>query len=288
MGVNLSYISIVIPALNESEAIESVVKGIVDNFPDVEVIVVNDGSTDNTAELAENAGAKVISHQHRRGYGASLRTGTEKAKGEYVLFCDGDGQHRLEDIASLIDECGNYDMVVGKRGADSHAPIIRRPGKFILKHFANYLAGEKIPDLNSGLRIFKREILLKYMHLMPTGFSFSTTSTFAIMKSGHPFKYIPITVKKRVGVSTVKQWRHGPQTLMLMLRLTVLFEPLKVFLTIAGGLFLLDIVSLVIDLTIGSKGIGDTTVLLAISSLLVFMFGLLCDQVSAMRREYHQ
>lgn len=284
-----SDVTIVIPALNEEKAIGRVVSALRERFPESELIVVDDGSTDGTARAAEEAGAAVIRHDRNRGYGAGLRSGTEAASRPYVLFCDADGQHSAEDVGRLIEACDGHDMVVGARNRESHAPLARKPGKAIMRRFADYLAGEKIPDLNSGLRIVKRDTLLRYIHLMPQGFSFSTTTTFAMLKTNRRVKWVPITVAKRVGTSTVKQWKHGPQTMMLLLRLTVLFEPLKVFLHVAAIMFGVSVVTAVVNLAI-SKGtqIGLTTVMFAMGSLIVFMFGLLCDQVSALRREIHE
>lgn len=285
MTVQAESVSIIVPAFNEAEAIEGVVEGLRAGIPGAEIVVIDDGSKDGTGEKAERAGARVIPHQTRLGYGSALTTGIRNTSRPYVLCFDGDGQHDPADALRLIEECDGYDMVVGARDGDSHTPAGRRPGKLILKWFADFLAGTRIPDLNSGLRIFRRETLVRYLHLMPHGFSFSTTSTFAMLKSRRRFKFVPITTRKRAGESLVRQWRHGPSTIMLMLRLTVLFEPLKVFLSVAGLLLLLCVASFIVDLTMGGGGISDTTVLLAISSLSIFMFGLLCDQVSAMRRE---
>lgn len=289
-----SKVSIIIPAFNEEEAIKSVVTELRQEIPDAELIVVNDGSLDKTSILAHEAGAIVIDHPFQRGYGSSLTTGILRATRDYVLFCDADGQHRLEDVKKLISQGIGLDMIVGARGKSSHQPLLRRPGKFILRFFADYLAGIKIPDLNSGLRMFKKEVITRYLHLMPEGFSFSTTSTFAIIKSKrrYRYKYVPIKVKKRLGKSTVRQLRHGPQTLMLMLRLTVLFEPLKVFMAVTVFLSLCSLASLTNDLLdyrgLLGGGIADTTVLLSIATVIIFMTGLLCDQVSAMRREQHE
>lgn len=282
-------VTIVIPAFNESEAIEDLVRELATRLKEAEIIVVDDGSTDGTGELAARHGVEVLRHNTCRGYGASLRTGVEAASRPLVLFCDADGQHAVDDVIRLIAEFDNCDMVVGARSKASHAPLVRQPGKFVMKQFANYLAGEKIPDLNSGLRIVKTDVLLRYIHLMPTGFSFSTTTTFAVLKGcgADRIKWVPISVAKRKGKSTVRQLRHGPQSLVLMLRLTVLFDPLKVFLAVATVLLLLTALSLHIDLRYGDRGIGDTTVLLSVSTLLVFLFGLICDQVSAIRREMH-
>ena len=282
-------VSIVMPALNEAEGVGHMVRGLVATFPTAEIIVINDGSSDDTAKIAAAAGAHVITHDRNRGYGASLRTGTEAATRDYVLFCDSDGQHTVEDIGRVMEACEDSHMVVGARRDTSHVPLARRPGKYVLRKFANYLADEQIPDLNSGLRIVNRPILKKYLHLMPRGFSFSTTTTFAMLKTDRRVKWIPLTVRKRVGVSSIRQWKHGPQTALLMLRLTVLFEPLRVFLTIASCLAVFTMLSLTVDLVVSSgTDVGDSTVMLALTTLLVFLFRLLCDQVSSLRRESHE
>ena len=288
MSINQNQVSVIIPALNEASAIGSVVRSLRERLPDIELIVVNDGSTDNTKELAVSEGAKVIDHEYNQGYGASLRSGMEAATREYILFCDGDGQHSAQDVELLINEMDDHDMVVGARGYDSDAPLSRQPGKFLLKWFANYLAGQKIPDLNSGLRIVRKEVLKRYIHLMPDGFSFSTTSTLTMIKTRRRISYVPIKVSPRIGKSSVRQLRHGMQTIMLILRLIVLFDPLKVFLNVTATMFLLSVASLIVDLLLNEAGISDTTVTLSISTLITFMFGLLCDQVSSLRRELHE
>ncbi len=282
-------VSVIIPAFNEEEAIGSVVEGIREVLPNVELIVVDDASTDGTAATARSAGAVVISHQFNSGYGASLKTGVAASRRGYVLFCDGDGQHQPEDVRRLAQAAEDYDMVVGKRDRQSYVSPLRMPGKFILNQFARFLLRQKIPDLNSGLRIVKREIINKYLHLMPEGFSFSTTSTFALLKSHYRIGYLPITVQKRTGKSTVRQGKHGLQTVMLMLRLTVLFEPLRVFLPSALVLFLLAVASFIINIfASGRLQFGSSTILLGIAALIMFVFGLLCDQISALRREFHE
>jgi len=264
------------------------VTGIREALPGAEVIVVDDGSTDATADAAADAGARVLRHDARHGYGAALRTGILASERPFLLFCDADGQHDPADAARVAEACDDCDMVVGARDRESHVPFGRAPGKAVLRAFADLLAGRRIPDLNSGLRAIRREVLVKYLHLMPQGFSFSTTTTFALLKYNYRVRWVPITTGRRLGTSTVRQWKHGPQTLLLLLRLTVLFEPLKVFMSVAGGLFVLSAGSLAIDLaSAGGQGIADTTVLLWLTTLLVFLFGLLCDQVSAVRRELH-
>lgn len=288
--MTLDKVSIIIPAYNEESSVGVVVRSLAEKCRDAEIIVVNDGSRDATARVAAEAGAKVLVHHRCRGYGASLRTGIMASSRDYVLFCDADGQHSAEDVLRVAEACRDCAMVVGARDPKSYVPPVRYPGKVLLNRFANMLAGEKIPDLNSGLRIVRREVIQKYLHLMPRGFSFSTTSTFALLKGGHLIKWIPIRVEKRAGTSLVRQWKDGPRTILLMIRLSVLFEPLKVFLAADAVLLVMALASVGMDIRAHGfgKGLGDVSILLCISTLVVFLFGLLCDQVSALRREIRE
>ena len=283
-------VCIIMPAYNEQDGIGIVLENLVSVATENkwEVIVVDDGSTDSTAEIAEKSGVKVVQHSQNRGYGASLSTGVKNTDAEIVVFMDSDGQHNHNDIELLLAHIDKNDMVVGARTADSHTDLYRRPGKSVLKWFADYLAGEKIPDVNSGFRAFKRKVLLNYLHLMPEGFSFSTTSTFAMLKGSHQIKWVPITTAKRTGTSTVRQLKHGPGTMMLMLRLTVLFDPLRVFLPISGVLMLLAIIMTVLNLILYRRAVPASAVLFAITAVIIFMLGLVTDQVSAIRREQHR
>ena len=289
-------ISIVMPAYNEADAIGEVLDKLVPVAAEQgwEVIVVDDGSDDGTGKAAEQRGVKVITHPKNRGYGASLSTAIRATDADVVVFIDSDGQHNHNDIARLLEHIDRYDMVVGARTKDSYIDPYRRPGKKVLKWFANYLAKEEIPDINSGFRAFKRDVLLSYLHLMPSGFSFSTTSTFAMLKGGHQIKWIPIKTTKRIGTSTVKLLKHGPETMMLILRLTVLFDPLRIFLPVSGILMLLAAIATVVNIIqdflnqIYRLAIPATALFLAISAVIIFMLGLLTDQVSAIRREQHR
>ena len=275
----------IIAAYNEGASIGEVVRQLREALPALRVLVVDDGSEDDTGAVAETAGAEVIRHGANLGYGAGLATGVRAADSEFVVFIDGDGQHDVNDVQRLLAEIEDYDMVVGARGKASHAGLRRRPGKTVLALFANYLARQRIPDVNSGLRAFRREVLLHYLHLMPKGFSFSTTSTFAMLKGGRRIKWVPIETGPRVGASTVRQLRHGPETLMVMLRLTVLFDPLRVFLPVSGLLMFLAAVMTVLNFVFYRSAVPATAVFLGMSSVMVFMMALVTDQVSAMRRE---
>ena len=283
-------ISVILPAYNEAGAIGEVLDKLMPVATERkwEVIVVDDGSNDGTGKIAEERGANVLVHQHNRGYGAGLSTGIRATDADVVVFFDSDGQHNPDDIALLLEHIDQYDMVAGARTGDSHVDFGRRPGKRILKWFANYLAKEHIPDINSGFRAFKRDVLLRYLHLMPEGFSFSTTSTFAMLKGGHRIKWVPIKTHKRIGSSTVKQLKHGPETIMLMLRLTVLFDPLRVFLPVSGTLTFLAVVMTTLNFILYRKAVPASAIFLGISAVIIFMLGLLTDQVSAIRREQHR
>jgi glycosyltransferase involved in cell wall biosynthesis len=289
-------ISIILPAYNEADAIGDVLDKLVPMASEHgwEVIVVDDGSNDDTGRIAEERGVKVLTHEHNRGYGASLSTAVRTTNADVVVFIDGDGQQDHNDIPRLLEHIDRHDMVVGARTKDSYIDPGRILGKKLLKWFANYLAKESIPDINSGFRAFRHDVLLRYLHLMPEGFSFSTTSTFAMLKGGHRIKWIPVKTTRRLGTSTVKQLKHGPETMMLMLRLTVLFDPLRVFLPISGILMALAIIAtganFVQDFMSGvyRLAVPATALFLAISAVIIFMLGLVTDQVSAIRRELHR
>jgi len=283
-------VSVIMPAYNEANAIGEVLDKLVPTATEHgwEVIVVDDGSSDDTGKIAGEHGAKVLTHSHNRGYGASLTTGVRATDADIIVFIDSDGQQDQNDIPRLLEHIDQHDMVVGTRTRDSYVDTYRRVGKKLLKWFANYLAKEKIPDINSGFRAFKRDVLLRYLHLMPQGFSFSATSTFAMLKGGHQIKWIPIKTTKRIGTSTVKQLKHGPETMMLMLRLTVLFDPLRVFLPVSGILILLAVVMTTLNFILYRRAVPASAIFLGISAVIIFMLGLLTDQVSAIRREQHK
>jgi len=282
-------ISIVIPAYNEEESIKDVLVELKNylkknNFQS-EVIVVNDGSTDQTRKILENIkDIKLINHPYNKGYGAAIKTGVENTKYDWIIWYDSDGQHQPEYIEKLIKYRKEYDMVIGARQG-YQGPIMRQPGKKLLRHLAQYLVQHKIPDLNSGFRLIKKSKFEKFTHLFPNGFSISTTITLAFLKRGFNVKYIPITVKKRIGKSYVKI-NDGFKTIMLILRMIILFSPLRIFLPVSSLLFGLAILSLALDIThTSSLNIGDTTILFFISSIFFLFFGLLADQISAIRRE---
>ncbi len=290
-----STISIIIPAFNVEGSLGATLNGLRDWRERAEIIVVDDGSSDCTGEIAQRAGVRVIRHMHNKGYGAALKTGIRAASGDIVVMMDADGEHNAEQIAALLAAFDDNDMVVGARGKGSHAPLIRRPGKWLLGKVANYLAQTRIPDLNSGFRAVRKDVAKLFLHILPNGFSFSTTLTLALFKEGYNTAYVPITTMPRVGTSTVNPIRDGINTLMLIIRIVALFDPIKVFLPTSIALFLIGVLY-----WIGSGilrfaqhiepafHIPSGAILVMVSSVIVFMFGILADQVSAIRREKYE
>ncbi len=285
-------LSVIIPAYNEERAIAQTIEDLKQELNKLdlnyEIIVVNDSSTDKTKEILEKIeGIKLINHPFNRGYGASLKTGIEKAQFDNLLFFDADGQHKAEYISEMIKYVDDFDMITGARQGYK-GPLIRQPGKRLLLWLANYLSQQKIPDLNCGLRIVKKEPILKFIHLLCDGLSFSTTTTLLFTTEGLSIKYVPITInKRREGKSKVRP-RHALDAFIIILRTILLSSPLRIFLPITGLLIILGITSFVIDIIQSyrvSLNISDATIFLLISSLLIFFFGLLADQIAAIRKE---
>ncbi len=279
-------ISVIIPAFNEQQGIASVLPALLEALNasqhPFEVLVIDDGSTDDTAEIATRLGVKVLSHRTNKGYGASLKTGIRGAQYELILMMDSDGQHNPTDVLHLVEMAGEYDMVVGTRGPGSHSPTLRRPGKWLLQLTANYLAGVKIPDLNSGLRVFSRELAGRFMHILPNGFSFTTTLTLACLKENFRIEWVPITVVPRSGKSSVKPIRDGYNTFILILRTIVLFDPLKVFLPPSLLLGAFGVLFSIYGI-IRFNSFPETGVLVITAAIILFFLGILADSISALR-----
>lgn len=289
-------VTIVIPAYDEERSIGKVLSGLGDWRERAEVIVVDDASRDRTAEIARSAGVRVIRHPHNRGYGAALKTGIRAAAGDVVVIMDADSEHDAAQISRLLDGFGDNDMVVGARDGASQTPLSRRPLKWVLGQVANYLAQAKIPDLNSGFRAFRRDVARLFLHILPNGFSFTTTLTLALFKEGYATAYVPITTSARVGRrSSVNPISDGLNTIMLIIRVVALFDPLKVFLPVSSVLFVVGLVYWIgsgifryIQHVEPAFHIPQGAVLVIVCAVIVFMFGILADQVSAIRREKYE
>ncbi|MDD5589688.1 MAG: glycosyltransferase family 2 protein [Candidatus Portnoybacteria bacterium] len=289
---NKPPISIIIPAFNEdsivAQTISALQKELNAQSIRYEIIAVNDGSSDKTKEILEKTpGIRLINHPYQKGYGASLKTGTEAAQNEWLLFFDADGQHNPKDISLFFEQTTDYEMIIGARNG-YQGPAWRQPGKKLIRIVASYLAERKIPDLNCGFRMIKKSLFLKYKHLFPDGFSLSTTSTLVFIKESRNVKFIPIKIGKRVGKSSLKPY-DGFRVLILVTKLIMLFDPLKIFLPVSlTGLFAslawMSYFLVTTDFSLIPKSSG----FLFLSSLLIFLFGLLADQIAAIRREIHE
>lgn len=284
-------VTIVIPAHNEEGAIADVIRKLrAQDLPGlVEIIVIDDGSTDRTAEIAASTGVRVLRHSGNRGYGAALKTGVRAASSDYILTMDADGQHRLEDVIALCNAVSGEtppDCVIGHRVQLLHSPLWRMPGKWLLTRMAQFLTAKKIPDLNSGLRVVRRDILMRYMHLCPSGFSFSTTITVTLLSRGYAVQFVPIQVERRIGTSTVSV-KTGFQAILLLFRLIALFNPLRIFLP-ASILSILFGVVWTIPYLARSQGVTVASMLAILTGVLLFALGLICDQVAQLRLERYE
>lgn len=283
-------VAIVIPAYNEAEGLPGVLAALVPWLDrGAEIIVVDDGSTDDTARVAAQGGARVIRHRNNKGYGAALKAGIRAAEHEIVVLFDADGQFDTADIPKIVDALNETDMVVGVRPQGAGSPTLRKPGKWLLSRTANYLARTEIPDLNCGFRALRVETAKRFLNLLPNGFSFTTTITLAMFQDGYNVTYLPITVRPRTtGASSVRV-ADGFNTLLLIIRMIALFDPLKVFLPASALLFLIGIAYWIYDSVSHQRlNIPTGAMILVVSAVIVFMFGILADQVSAIRRGQHE
>ena len=248
-----------------------------------EVIVIDDGSTDNTAAIVENFDVTLIRQTYNRGYGAALKTGIRSASADKVVFIDADGQHSPEYLETFCDHLDEHDLVIGQRPPMANK-MTRLPGKWLIGKVASFLSGTEIPDLNSGLRGFKRDIIHGFLNVCPNGFSFSTTSTMLFLTGGFRIKWVPIEIRMRQGgKSQVNQLKDGLATILLILRCIVLFNPLRVFFPISFFLLLIGSTFSIYGL-IAYRSFPGTGIVVIVSGVMVFFSGLIADLVSTMAR----
>jgi glycosyltransferase involved in cell wall biosynthesis len=281
-------ISIVIPAYNEETGLKPTLEKLTSQewYKDHEIIVVDDGSTDATYDVAKSFGVKVARHNTNKGYGAALKTGIRKSSGDKVVLMDSDGQHDPTYLPELFKMLDDHDMVIGTRTADSHQVKTRQAGKKVIRWVGEYLVEQKLPDYNSGFRGFDKELIEKMLHIMPNGFSFSTTSTLAFLKEGYTIGTFPIVVEERKGrASSVKFFKDGGKTIMLILRIIMLFNPLKIFLP-ASLLTIMAGVGFGIYGYIATERFSNGAIVLTILGMFLFFIGLVADQISILNRKY--
>jgi glycosyltransferase involved in cell wall biosynthesis len=279
--------SVVVPAMNEAAGIGALVTALKTAGPWREILVVDDGSTDDTGTHAAGAGARVIRHPYNKGNGAAVKTGIRQASGAFVLIIDGDGQHQPGDAARLITQLRDYDLVVGARDAASQATWARRAGNAMLNRLASYLAGHPIPDLTSGFRAARREYLLEFLHLLPNGFSTPTTTTLAFLKAGYSVRFEPIHAVRRQGSSKIKFGPDGVKFLLILLKIITLYSPLRIFLPVSLTAFAIGAGYAVWTIATQSH-VTNSSVLLIVLAVVIFLVGLISEQISALRFEGRQ
>jgi glycosyltransferase involved in cell wall biosynthesis len=278
-------VSIIIPAYNEAGIIENIVSDIKALYPAYEIIVINDGSTDNTATEAQRAGAKVFSHPYNIGNGAAIKSGIRVAKGDVLVFMDGDGQHNPEDIATLLEYIPEYDMAVGARSIGDQASLGRALGNKIYNWFASYVAKFSIKDLTSGFRVVKANVVRNFLYLLPNTYSYPTTLTLGVLRSGMSVKYIPIkTIKRKSGTSNIKIVHDGVRFFMIITRICTLFSPMRVFLPVSFLMFLLGVINYIYTFLTRSR-FTNMSAFLFVAAVIIFMMSLISEQVCQMRFE---
>ena len=282
-----SNVSIVIPAFNEAASIGGVVSMLRDAAAWREILVVDDGSTDETAERATAAGAAVVRHPYYKGNGAAVKSGIRRAAGEYVLILDADGQHPPEDAIRLVARLGEFDLVIGARADASQATISRRAGNTLLNEVASFLTGRNIPDLTSGFRGARRESLREFLHLLPNGFSTPTTTTLAFIKAGYNVAFEPIHARQRSGQSKIRLARDGARFFVIILKIITLFSPLRIFLPVSAAAFVLG-AGYALWTIYWQSHVTNSSVLLIMFAVIVFLVGLVSEQISALRFEGRQ
>ncbi|MGE8557194.1 MAG: glycosyltransferase family 2 protein [Acinetobacter sp.] len=275
-------ISVVLPAKNESAAIGQTISQIQQLQLAHEIIVVNDGSTDNTKDIAEQAGAKVVSHPYSKGNGAAIKTGARTATGDIIVFMDADGQHDPRDIPKLLAEIHNgYDLVVGARQKGSQASMGRGIANKLYNNLASYMSDHIVEDLTSGFRAVRADKFKEFIYLLPNGFSYPTTSTMAFFRAGYSVEYVPIHAAKRIGKSHIHPVKDSVRFFLIIFKIATLYSPLKMFLPFAVMLFILA--TTWYGYTLYEFGrFTNMSALLYTGSIMIFLMGLISEQITAL------
>ena len=282
-------LSIILPALNEARSLETLLPELKQAFPEAEIIVVDDGSQDDTASICQRADCRRVANPYRMGNGAAIKRGARAARGLNLAMIDADGQHTAGHLSQLWKrfQSADFDMLVGARDQRDHASLFRRVGNSTFNRLASWMTGQKITDLTSGLRIVRAKRFREFLHLLPNGFSYPTTSTMAFFRSGYTVAYEPIDVQRREGRSHLKIWREGVRFLVIIFKIGALYSPLKLFLPVS--LFLFAAATVLYGYTyLENARFTNMSALLYMTSLLTFLIGIVSEQITSLmfaRRE---
>lgn len=288
VATDFTGLSVVIPAFNERQAIAGVINEIFEVLStqnvEFEIIVVDDGSTDGTSGSLQDKGVELIRHPENRGYGASIKTGVLTARHPWILILDADATYPVSEIPRLLENLDHYEMIVGARtGADVNIPFIRRPAKWMLNKLANFMVQTKIPDLNSGFRLFKKTSFLRFINICPSGFSLTTTITLALLSNHYAVKYVPVNYYKRKGRSKIRPLRDTYNFFLLVLRTIMFFDPLRIFMPVALILFLFGIIFAAVEIY-RHDNITTAATIILFAALQTTILGLLADLIVKSRR----
>src|SRR3990170_185237 len=281
--MNEQKISVVLPAFREERVIGAVIQGVRSVMGSgCEIIVVDDGSPDNTGKAAEEAGARVLRHPYNMGNGAAVKSGIRAATGDVIVMMDSDGQHKPEDIPRLLEQVGIFDMVIGARTKASETSVHRDVANAIYNRFATYLTKKEILDLTSGFRAIKADIAKRFVYLLPNTFSYPTTLTLSLIRSGHSVEFIPIVARKREGKSKIKLFKDGIRFLLIMLKIATLYSPFRVFLPVSAG-FITSGIGYYVYTFITTHRFTNMSALLISNGIIIFMMTLIAEQIAQLR-----
>jgi len=282
MKQDKAKVSVVIPAKNEAQNLVLLLPRLKEIEGFTECIVVDDGSTDNTVEVCEANQVKVISNPYSKGNGAAIKAGAKAATGDIIVFMDGDGQHKPEDISRLLSELGNgYDMVVGARSKKSQADSYRAFGNSLYNTLATWMTGHQVQDLTSGFRAVRAEKFREFLYLLPNGFSYPTTCTMAFFRSGYSVGYVPIEAEKRLGTSHINLLKDGIRFFIIIFKVGTLYSPLKIFFPVSAGFFLIGICYYLYTYVTDGRFTNMSAVLF-LTSIVVMLIGLVSEQVTTL------